>query len=118
MTHGSEVQGQISISPKAIATIAAQSALESYGVVGMTSDNIFDELAIHFDLDPHHGVVVKHVDDAIEINLYIIIEYGTRISSVAKSVANTVRYHVENAIGMPVSAVNIHVQDIRVSNTD
>ncbi|MBN1266874.1 MAG: Asp23/Gls24 family envelope stress response protein [Anaerolineales bacterium] len=118
MTPGSEVQGQILISPKAIATIAAQSALESYGVVGMTSDNIFDELAIQLDLDPHHGVEVKQIGDTIQINLFIVIEYGTRISSVAKSVANTVRYHVENAIGMPVSAVNVHVQDLRVSNTD
>jgi len=118
MTTGVEVKGQISISPKAIATIAAQSALESYGVVGMTSNNLFDELAIQLDLDPHHGVEVKQIDDSIQINLYIIVEYGTRISSVAKSVANTVRYHVENTVGMPVSAVNVHVQDLRVSNTD
>jgi uncharacterized alkaline shock family protein YloU len=118
MTTGDEVKGQISISPKAIATIAAQSALESYGVVGMTSNNLFDELAIQLDLDPHHGVEVKQIDSSIQINLYIIVEYGTRISSVAKSVANTVRYHVENAVGMPVSAVNVHVQDLRVSNTD
>jgi len=118
MTHGSEIKGQISISLKAIATIAAQSALRSYGVVGMTSDKLIDGLAIQLDLDPHHGVEVKQVGDSIVIDLYIIVEYGTRISSVAKSVANTVRYHVESTVGMPVSAVNVHVQDIRVSNTD
>ena len=84
----------------------------------MTSDKLFDGLAIQLDLDPHHGVEVKQVGDSIVIDLYIIVEYGTRISSVAKSVANTVRYHVESTVGMPVSAVNVHVQDIRVSNTD
>jgi uncharacterized alkaline shock family protein YloU len=48
----------------------------------------------------------------------VIVEYGTRISSVAGSVANAVRFQVERAIGMPVSAVNVHVQDLRVSDTD
>jgi len=118
MTPGSEVQGQISISPKAIATIAAQSALQSYGVVGMTSNNFLDDLAIQLDLDPHLGVEVKQIQNSIQIDLFIIVEYGTRISSVAASVANTVRYQVESTVGMPVSAVNVHVQDLRVSNTD
>jgi uncharacterized alkaline shock family protein YloU len=58
------------------------------------------------------------VGEQIEIDLYIIIEYGTRISSVAASAANTVRYQVERALGMPVSAVNVNVQDLRVSDTD
>jgi len=111
-------KGRITISPNAIATIAAQTALQSYGVVGMTSNNIIDEIAIQLALDPHHGVEVHKVDGAIQIDLYIIVEYGTRISSVAASVANIVRYQVERAIGMPVSIINIHVQDLRVSDTD
>ena len=50
--------------------------------------------------------------------MYIVIEYGTRIKSVASSVANTVRYHVEKALGMPVNQVNIHVSGLRISNLD
>jgi uncharacterized alkaline shock family protein YloU len=37
---------------------------------------------------------------------------------VATSVANAVRYQVEHMLGMEVAAVNVHVQDLRVSNTD
>jgi uncharacterized alkaline shock family protein YloU len=33
-------------------------------------------------------------------------------------VAHTVRYQVERALGMPIGHVNIHVQDLRVSNVD
>jgi uncharacterized alkaline shock family protein YloU len=46
------------------------------------------------------------------------VEYGTRINSVAESVANTVRFHVEKALGLRVNSINVHVAGLRVSNTD
>jgi uncharacterized alkaline shock family protein YloU len=51
-------------------------------------------------------------------DVHIIIEYGTRITSVADSVANAVRYQVEKSLGMPVHHVNVHVQGLRVSNAE
>jgi uncharacterized alkaline shock family protein YloU len=48
----------------------------------------------------------------------VIIEYGTRITSVASSVSNTVRYSVEKIIGMPVKEVNVHVRGLRISSVD
>ncbi len=46
------------------------------------------------------------------------MEYGTRINSVAESVANTVRYQVEKALGLRVNAINVHVAGLRVSDMD
>lgn len=108
--------GSISISLNAIASVAARSALTSYGIVGMASKNIMDGLANAIARDPRHGVDVTIDDDQIVVDLFIIIEYGTRITSVATSVANTVQYQVEKSIGLPVVAVNVHVQDMRVSD--
>jgi uncharacterized alkaline shock family protein YloU len=110
--------GRIVISPRAIATIAAQAALRSYGVVGMASRNLLDGLAGLVARDPRHGVEIQASDRQIVVDLYVVIEYGTRISVVASSVAHTVRYQVERALGMPVHAVNVHVQDLRISNPD
>jgi uncharacterized alkaline shock family protein YloU len=106
------------IATKAMATIAAQAALQSYGVVGMASKNIVDGIVDMLDHDPRHGVDVKAEDGAINIEIFIIVEYGTRIASVATSVANGVQYQVERAVGLPVNSVNVHVQDLRVSSTD
>jgi uncharacterized alkaline shock family protein YloU len=61
--------------------------------------------------------VVFNGDD-ITINLYIIVEYGTRISAVAKSVANTVRFNVEKTLGLSIGDINVHVQGLRVTHTD
>ncbi|MCK4741542.1 MAG: Asp23/Gls24 family envelope stress response protein [Anaerolineales bacterium] len=116
MTDESNVLGRIIVSPKAIATIASQSALQSYGVVGMASKNIVDGIAQALVRDPRHGVQVSTSDDQITIDLFIIVEYQTRVSSVAESVANIVHYQVERSLGMPVKAVNVHVQGLRISS--
>lgn len=108
--------GDIQISKQAIATIAFQAVQRSYGVVGLASKNIADELAHAITKDPTHGIDVEYKNKEINIDIYIIIEYGTRIKSVAASVANTVRYQVENSLGLPVNEINIHVQGLRISN--
>lgn len=110
--------GHIHISPRAVATIAYQAAMTSYGVVGLASKNLFDDIANVIVNDPTHGIDVSSEDGMVTIDIYIVIEYGTRIKSVATSVANTVRYHTEKALGLDVSTINVHVQGLRVSNTD
>jgi len=110
--------GSIHVSPRAIATIACHAAIESYGVVGLAHKNIVNGLAQAIVKDPTHGVEVEYDGTHINIDLFVIIEYGTRIKSVATSVANTVRYHVEKAMGLPVNRVNVHVQGLRISEME
>ncbi len=50
------------------------------------------------------GSKLKYDEQKISIDIYVIIEYGTRIKSVASSVSNTVKFNVEKALGMPVEA--------------
>ena len=118
MTEGTNTLGRIMISPRAIETIAAQAALSSYGVAGMASRNLVSGIANALAKDPRVGVVVRTSDDRIEIDLYVIVEYGTRITSVASSVANPVRYQLEKALGMAVGAITVTVQDLHVSDAD
>lgn len=111
--------GKIEISPTAIASIASQAVLESYGVVGMAAKNFKNGLVEL--LTPgasHRGVDVHFVDEQIIIDLYVIIEYGTRISEVAHNIMSAVKFRVEKTLGIPVTRVNVHVQGLRVSNQD
>ncbi len=110
--------GNIYISHKAIASVACQSALSSYGVVGLAPKNIVEGLANVILKDPTLGVEVKYDGDQVDLDLYIIIEYGTRIKSVASTVAHQVHYQIEHTIGLPVRTVNVHVRGLRISNTD
>jgi uncharacterized alkaline shock family protein YloU len=110
--------GKIEIAPTAIATLAAQAVLQSYGVVGMAPSNLADELMTALGEAAHRGVRVHVEGEHIQIDLYVIVEYGTRITSVAHSIMNVVRYTVERALGVPVAQINVHVQGLRVSNPD
>lgn len=118
MTNENTPLGRVTISPRAIATIAYQAARQSYGVVGLTSKNLMEGITQVIVKDPTHGIEVKYDQQKIAIDIYVIIEYGTRIKSVASSVSNTIKFNVEKALGMPVEQVNVHVRGLRVSNPD
>ena len=111
--------GNVYVSYRAISTVAYQSALQSYGVVGLAAKNLAKGLAQVLVKDPTLGVDVRFSDGkSILIDLYVIVEYGTRIKSVAGSVSDNIRYQVEKVFGLPVSQVNVHVRGLRISNTD
>ena len=110
--------GTITISPSALATIAYHATLTSYGEVGLAPKNLAEGLAMTITNEPARGVSVNYDGEEINIDVHIIIEYGTRITSVADSVANAVRYQVEKALGMPIHNVNVHIQGLRISNPD
>ncbi|HIP96173.1 MAG TPA: Asp23/Gls24 family envelope stress response protein [Anaerolineae bacterium] len=106
--------GKIEIAPTAIASLASQAVLESYGVVGMTARGLAQVLR----RDAHRGVEVRLEGDEIIIDLYVVLEYGTRISTVAQNIMSNVKFSVEKALGVPVSQVNVHVQALRVSSRE
>jgi uncharacterized alkaline shock family protein YloU len=58
---------------------------------------------------------VRFFERRINIEIFIIVEYGTRIKEVAASVANNVRYNVEKALGLEVNEINVHVQGLHIS---
>jgi uncharacterized alkaline shock family protein YloU len=109
------IQGNLEIAPLAIARLASHAVLRSYGVVGMAAPNLASDLAWTLTRDPHRGIEVRIENDHIFIDLYIIIEYGTRVAVVANSLINAVRFYVEKATAMSVSQIIVHVQGVRVS---
>jgi len=110
--------GHVEISPNAIASLAGQAVLECYGVVGMANKNLGAGIAVVLTRGNfRRGIDVEVVDGAINIDLYVVIEYGTRISEVAHGIMNHVKFNVEKALGMPIAAVNVHVQGLHVDES-
>ena len=109
--------GRIQVSPTAIASLASQPVLECYGVVGMATKDLARGIVEILQPASHRrGVAVHLDDDRIVIDLYVVIEFGTRIAVVARNIQSVVKYTVEKALTVPVDAVNVHVQDLRVSS--
>ncbi len=111
--------GRIEVSPQAVASLASQAVLESYGVVGMAPANLRNGIVEVLTGDRStRGVQVRLVNSDIIIDLFVVIEYGTRISTVASNIMSAVKFTVEKSLGVTVKEVNVHVQGLRVSDTD
>ncbi len=111
--------GRIDISARAIASVARRAAMESYGVVGLSNRlrRVLRQLVSWRSRKRlvQRGIEVAFVDRRVVIELFVVVEYGTRISEVASNVASGVRFAVERALGLPVVQVNVNVQGMRVS---
>jgi|SRR5690242_15363925 uncharacterized alkaline shock family protein YloU len=108
--------GKVEVSPGAIATIAAKALENCYGVVGLAARRLRNGRAEMLRPEQsREGIQIRLEDDKIIIDLYVILEHGTRISVVAHEIMNTVKFQVESNLGMPVEQVNVNVQGLRLS---
>jgi len=53
-------------------------------------------------------------EDRLQIELFIMVEYGTKISVISNNIIQKVRYSVENYTGLKVSSITVNVQAVRV----
>jgi len=111
----SNVYGKISISDSAIAKVAANAALECYGIVDTVSrkfsDSVSELLKRHTD---GKGVKVTTSGDRIFIDINVIIKYGVSISAVAESLKEAIKYKVEKFTGMIVDTVNVNIIGVKL----
>ncbi len=108
--------GQIKVSDNAIAVLTGTAVSECYGVVGMTGQNLIVD-GINDLLKKENyskGVIVRNKHNVLEIDLYIVVSYGVKISEVVIEVQKRVKYTLEKTLNMDVSAVNVNVEGIKV----
>ena len=106
--------GRIEVFPSAVAAIAGHAAMRCYGIGGMAARGLrdgFAELLRRENVD--RGVDVVQVDDGLVIDVYVIVQYGVRISEVAHNLQETVKFEVERSVNVAVLQVNVNVQGVR-----
>jgi len=107
--------GSISISNDVLAVIAGRSAEQCYGIVGMASKRAADGISQLLNIENYaRGIKVRSSGDSVEIEMYIIVEYGVSINAVAQTAIDTVKYNIETMTGLKVSKVNVSVESVRV----
>ena len=104
----SSALGRITISSEAIAQIVGETARECYGVVGMAGRKWLPERVTQ-------GIQIARDGGGVAIDLHVVVEYGLNLAEVASSVRNRVAYEVNRLTGLPVNAVEVHIDDVRRS---
>jgi uncharacterized alkaline shock family protein YloU len=77
--------GEIRISEEAIAEIASCAAMQCYGVVGLAGRTFPKGTPDFLKKSLQKGVLVsQREDDSYDLDLYVVIEYGTRLAEAPK----------------------------------
>jgi uncharacterized alkaline shock family protein YloU len=117
---GSAVQassqgGRIEVSPAVVAAVAAEAVSECYGVVGMAACNLGEAVLSALGRPPAtKGIRVRLEQDLVVVEVHVIVEYGTRVATVAGNVIDAVRFRLERSLGTTCLQINVYVEDVRV----
>ncbi|MBE6037605.1 MAG: Asp23/Gls24 family envelope stress response protein [Anaerofustis stercorihominis] len=108
-----------------IKQIAAIAATECFGVVGISKKKpVVNRILSQSAERLSHGVEVTYLKgedkiydedtDEIIIDIYVIMEFGLKLISVAENLIDTIKYNVERETDAKVRKVNVHVNYVRV----
>jgi uncharacterized alkaline shock family protein YloU len=105
--------GRITISGEAIAHIVGETARECYGVVGMAARGPVGRLLAKRERLTQGIDIARDENGGVGIELHVVVEYGLNLAEVASTVRNRVAYEVARLTGLPVRAVEVHIEDVR-----
>ena len=109
--------GSVNITKDVIANIAGSSAIECYGLVGMATRSTTSGIVNLLKKENlSKGVKIEETDEGLLIDLFVIVQFGTKISVVAENIIEQVRYNVENQTGLKVKKVNVNIEGMKVQD--
>ncbi len=117
-TYNIDEIGQVQIADEVIAVIAGLAATEVEGVSKM-SGNITNEIVSKLGMkNLSKGVRVDLLDDTINVDLNLILQYGVNIPKVSKEVQDRVKSSLETMTGLTVSDVNVRIAGIQLEDEE
>lgn len=104
--------GSIRVADDVVGIIAGLAATEVPGVAGMSGGigGGIAEMLGRKNLSK--GVRVEVGEREAAVDLYVIVEFGVPIPSVASNIQNNVKQAIEGMTGLNVVEVNIHIQGV------
>ncbi len=106
--------GTVKISDDVVAIIAGVAATEIEGVAGMSggiTGGITEMLGMK---NLSKGVKVEVGDKEAAIDLYIIVEYGSKIAELGEKIQKNVKNTVETMTGLNIVEVNVSIQGVNI----
>jgi uncharacterized alkaline shock family protein YloU len=103
-------RGKTTIAPEVLLTIARLSALGARGVA--RTSPVPGGVNRLFKRGVDDGVRIELKDQAVAVDLYLVIEHDYNVRDVSRAVQAAVARAIEEMVGMDVLAVNVHIEDI------
>ena len=106
--------GNIEIDKNVLAQLTYKAATESYGLVGFSSRSKGIVDLLKGETATKGGNIVEINENQVDIEISVILQYGTNITTVANNIIERIKYTVETYSGIKVNLVTVSVQGIRV----
>jgi len=104
--------GIIRVADEVVRIIAGLAATEVAGVAGMSGGVVGGITERLGRKNLSKGVKVDVCEKEAAIDLYVIVDYGSRIPDVAANIQNAVKSAIEKMTGLKVVEVNVNVQGV------
>lgn len=104
--------GTVHITNDVVEIIAGIAATEVAGVAGMSGGIVGGITELLGKKNLSKGVKVEVAEGVAAVDLFLAVEFGSRIPDVAHQVQLRVKGAIENMTGLRVREVNIHVQGV------
>lgn len=111
MEEQRESMGRIEVAPEVLATIAHYAVRRVDGFSQMAP--IPPHIASMFRRATRQdGIVLDIVDNRARFNIYVIMEPQVNVLEASREMQTAVTEAIDTLVGIPVDAVNIHVEDV------
>ena len=106
--------GTVSFATEVVATIAGLAATEVEGVASMSSQSsgFADMFSRKNTRNFTKGVRIDLDDNKVTVDITIVVEYGSPVPDVARSIQENVKKAIETMSGLDVHAVDVHVAGV------
>lgn len=107
--------GKVTIAPEVLATVARKAALGIRGVAGMSSlvTGSFNRLLKR--APAHQGVRLEVKEGRVSLDIYLVAKSNFNLQRMGQEIQHQVSRAIQEVIGMPVDAVNVHIEEIEAS---
>lgn len=107
-----EELGSVNISEEVLAVIAGAAAMEVDGVSALGTTLTNDVAALVSRKSVAKGVHLEVEDEAVMVDVTILVKYGYVVPEVAKNVQEAIQNAVMNTSGLDVAGVNVTVSGV------
>lgn len=106
--------GKIEIDKHVLAQLTYKAAMESYGLVGFSSKSKGIVELLKGENATKGVNILELGEDFVDIEIFVILQYGTNITTVANNIIERIKYTVETYSGIKINQITVSVQGIRV----
>lgn len=103
----------VRISPSVLSTIAGLTTMTVPGVLRTTGRLVGGVgRLVGRDHNPTRGIKVRVKDDAVYMDIHVVVEQGADLVRVGSQIQRDVAKEIDKMVGVPVAEINVYVQDM------